>query len=162
MVAVMEVPDEIPIEAEIDLGAEDVGVSEVSVVSAGVSGGVAGGVPGGIVGGVLEEPSVVPPAPPAPVRVGGDVKAPRVVHEVAPIYPLLARNARLTAVIIMEVQVDDTGRVVSVKVLRGDPLFDQAAIESVRQRRYEPLVLSGQPWPFVSTVVMQFNISNRA
>lgn len=136
---------------------ESAGVGAVG----GVSGGVAGGVPGGIVGGVSEEPSEVPPAPPTPLRVGGEVKAPRLVHEVAPIYPPLAKQARLSATIIMEVQVDDAGRVSSVKVLRGDPMFDQAAIDSIRQRRYEPLLLNGRPWSFVATVVVQFTF-NRA
>ena len=90
------------------------------------------------------------------------MKLPRLVHDVAPVYPPLARQAHLSAIIIMEVQVDDTGRVSRVKVLRGHPMFDQAAIDSIRQRRYEPLVLSGQAWPFVATVVMQFNLTNRA
>ena len=134
----------------------------------GVPGGVEGGIPGGVVGGVVGGlPTEIPPPPPpapapaprAPVRVGGQIQAPTVARRVDPTYPELAAKAHIRGVVILEAQVDKEGRVVDVKVLRtAHRLLDDAALEAVRQWRYQPLVLNGIPEPFVLTVVLTFSI----
>lgn len=129
-------------------------------VPEGVAGGVEGGVPGGVLGGIvggLATPA--PPPPPVAVRVGGQIKAPKIVHAVPPVYPDLAAQARLTAVVIAEALVDTTGRVREVKILRGAPLFDEAASEAVKQWRYQPLLLNGVPTEFILTVTVKFNLT---
>jgi protein TonB len=147
-------PVEVPTEIVPDAPGLDIGVE------GGVPGGVEGGVPGGVVGGVVGGL----PAVPAPslaeraVRVGGVVKAPKLVHRVQPEYPGLAVQARLQAMIILEALVNVDGRVHEVKVLRGAALFDEAAIAAVKQWRYQPLLLNGVPTPFILTVTLNFNL----
>ena len=147
--APVEVPDVLPVEeAGIDLGVEG-----------GVPGGVEGGVPGGVVGGVIGGlPQEAPPPPARVVRVGGNIRAPKLVHDVKPVYPDLALQARVTAMVILEAHVGTDGRVHSVRVLRGHPVFDQAAIDAVRQWRYQPLLLNGLPTEFILTVTLNFKL----
>lgn len=148
-VAPVEVPEEVEPEPGIDLGAPG-----------GVPGGVEGGVPGGVIGGIVGGlPTPAPPPPPVrAVRVGGQIKAPKSIHVVPPVYPDLAVQARLAAIIIAEALVDQSGRVREVKILRGAPLFDDAAVEAVKQWRYQPLLLNGVPTEFILTVTVKFNL----
>lgn len=144
-----EVPDAVKPDAGIDLG-----------VDGGVPGGVEGGVPGGVLGGVVG--GIVPATPPPPVaavRVGGQIKAPKMVSQVPPVYPDLAVQARLSAVIILEALVDVHGAVKGVSVLRGAPLFDDAAMAAVKQWRYRPLLLNGVPTEFILTVTVKFSLN---
>jgi TonB family protein len=111
-----------------------------------------GGVKGGVVGGVVGEIE-------APGRAGGRVKAPKLLREVKPLYPEIARQARVEGVVIMEVTIDIHGRVQDVKILRSIPLLDQAAIDAVRQWVYEPTLVNGQPRGAVFTVTVRFSLS---
>jgi len=147
-VAPIAVPERVVPDEGIDLGVEG-----------GVPGGVEGGVPGGILGGVVGGlPTEAPPPPPQIVRVGGKINAPKLVHEVKPVFPELARAARFSGLVILEAQVGVDGRVKSLKVLRSVPIFDDAAVEAVTQWRYQPLLLNGQPTEFIVTITVQFNL----
>jgi len=148
-VAPIEIPPEIKPEEGIDLGVEG-----------GVAGGVEGGVPGGVVGGVVGGLSDTAP-PPKVVRVGGLLTAPKLIKKVEPTFPPLATQARLSGLVILEALVDVRGRVQEVKVLRGAPLFDDAAMEAVKQWRYQPLLLNGQPTAFILTVTLRFNLETK-
>jgi len=145
--APVETPDQLPAEETVDLGVEG-----------GVPGGVEGGVPGGVVGGVIGGLPAEPPPPPRVVRVGGNVRAPKLIHDVKPIYPDLAVQARAQALIVLEAHVGTDGRVHSVQVLRGHPVFDQAAVDAVQQWRYQPLLLNGLPTEFLVTVTLNFRL----
>ena len=152
-VAPIEVPSQIKIEEpSLDL----------SGVQGGVPGGVEGGIPGGVVGGIVGGlPSEAPAPPPTKVvRIGGALVAPKLVRSVRPEYPALAAQARVQAVIILEAQVDTRGFVKNVHVLRGSPLFDDAAVEAVKQWRYQPLLLNGEPTEFILTVTLLFNLQD--
>ena len=148
-IAPIEVPDQItPEAATLDLGIEG-----------GVPGGVEGGVPGGVVGGVVGGLPAAPPPPPAKVvRIGGKVVAPKLVHKVEPVYPALAVQARAQAIMILEAHVGTDGHVKEVTILRGQPLFDEAALAAVKQWRYQPLLLNGVPTEFLLTVTLIFKI----
>lgn len=147
-VAPIEIPPEIKPEEGLDLGVEG-----------GVAGGVEGGVPGGVVGGIVGGlPADAPP--PKAVRVGGLITAPKVVKRVEPVFPPLAAQAHLSGLVILEALVDTRGHVQEVKVLRGAPLFDEAALAAVKQWRYQPLLLNGQPTAFILTVTLRFNLTN--
>ena len=104
--------------------------------SVGVPGGVVGGVPGGslggVVGGLPQAPPPPPPAPTAPVRVGGNIKAPTKVKNISPVYPQIAQSARVQGVVIIEATISPTGKVTDARVLRSIPLLDQAALDAVR------------------------------
>jgi protein TonB len=136
-------------------------------VLGGVEGGIEGGVVGGIVGGLSSAlpppppPPVRPPAKPAPVRIGGQIKAPALVSRVDPVYPAIAQAAHLEGIVILEATVGETGRVESVKVLRSVGPLDAAAVEAVKQWRYSPLRLNDRPTSFVLTVTVQFHLANR-
>ena len=130
-------------------------------VPGGVEGGVPGGVPGGIVGGLpMEVPPPPPPAPRTPVRTGGNIQAPALLHRVEPEYPPVAVKAHLQGLVILEATVDENGRVQSVKVLRSDvPLLDGAAVDAVKQWQYAPLTLNGTHEPFILTVMLSFHLT---
>jgi protein TonB len=148
-VAPIEVPTEIRPEEGLDLGG----------IEGGVAGGVEGGVPGGVVGGVVGGLPDAPPPPPAkPVRVGGDVREPRKIVDVAPVYPQLAMKAGIEGVVIIEATIDPRGRVVNTMVLRGIPVLDEAALEAVRQWVYTPTLLNGVPTPIIMTVTVRFRL----
>ena len=149
-VAPIEVPAEIVMEPTLELGVEG-----------GVAGGVEGGVPGGVVGGIVGGLPTEAPAPaPEAIRIGGRIKAPKQVHYVPPEYPLLAQQARVQGFVILEARVGVDGAVQDVKVLRSVPLLDDAALAAVRQWRYRPLLLNGQPMPFILSVTVSFRFSS--
>src|SRR5688572_20101224 len=145
--APVEVPEEIKPEEGIDLGVEG-----------GVPGGVEGGVPGGVVGGVVGGlPDAPPPA--QAVRVGGQIKEPKQLKRVQPVYPDIAKQARVQGVVILECTISPQGKVTDVKVLRGIPLLDASAIEAVKQWVYSPTLLNGVPVPVIMTVTVNFRLS---
>jgi protein TonB len=151
-VAPIEVPELVQPQESLDLGVE-------GGVPGGVEGGVPGGVVGGIVGGLPDAPPPVAARP--PVRVGGIIRTPKLLNRVTPAYPELARAARTSATLILEATVGADGRVEAVKVLRGQPLFDDAAVEAVKQWRYQPLLLNGVPVPFIVDVTLNFNLVHK-
>jgi protein TonB len=145
--APIDTPDSVKPDEGIDLGVEG-----------GVPGGVEGGVPGGVVGGVVGGLPDAPP-PPAAVRVGGQIKEPKKLKNIAPVYPDIAKQARVQGVVILECTISPQGKVTDVKVLRGIPLLDAAAIEAVKQWVYSPTLLNGVPVPVIMTVTVNFRLS---
>jgi protein TonB len=127
----------------------------------GIAGGVEGGVPGGVVGGVvggLPEAPPPPPPPAAPVRVGGNIKAPVKTKDVRPTYPAIAQSARVQGIVIIEATIGPSGKVTDAKVLRSIPLLDNAALDAVRQWQFTPTLLNGVPVPVIMTVTVQFTL----
>jgi len=104
-------------------------------------------------------PPPPPPPPPAEIRhVGGDIKPPRKIVDVAPVYPPLARAARVEGIVILEAVIAEDGSVRDVRVLRSVQLLDDAAAEAVRQWRFTPTLLNGQPVPVVMTITVAFKL----
>ena len=120
--------------------------------------GVAGGVAGGIIGGFEALPPPPPPVRTAPVRVGGEVSAPKLAYRVEPEYPAIAVNAMMEGTVILEATVDKSGAVKDARVLRSRGILDEPAVRAVEQWRYEPLLLNGQPTPFILTVTVSFSL----
>lgn len=132
-------------------------------VAGGIEGGVPGGIAGGLVGGLPEPPPPPPPLPeaPPPIRIGGKIQSPTLLHRVEPFYPPVAVSARLQGLVILEALVDRDGTVADVKVLRSaGSVLDREALTAVRQWRYAPLVLNGQRLPFVVTVILSFSVES--
>ncbi|HXV63075.1 MAG TPA: energy transducer TonB, partial [Vicinamibacteria bacterium] len=130
----------------------------LDIGGAGVEGGVPEGVIVGIVGGLPQMPSVPPPQ--EPVRVGQGLRSPSKTRHVAPIYPEIAKLARVEGIVILEAIIDPAGNVTHVRVLRSRPLLDESAIDAVKQWKYEPTLLNGVPVPIVMTVTVTFQLSN--
>jgi protein TonB len=99
------------------------------------------------------------PVPSGPVRVGGRIREPTKVKNVVPVYPQIARQARVQGVVILEVTIGPRGTVTDVKLLRGIPLLDHAAIEAVKQWEYTPTLLDGRPVPVIMVVTVNFRLS---
>jgi protein TonB len=110
----------------------------------------------GLVAPPPEVPAPAAPVPPRIPRVGSGIREPKKIAHVAPEYPEIARRARIEGTVILEAVLDATGRVESVRVLRSEPLLDEAAIRAVRQWRYSPTELNGVPVPVLMTITVQF------
>lgn len=135
----------------------------VPVVAAGpgVEGGI-GSVGGALGTGLLNIPAPPSPPPvqaaPRPVRPGGQVKFPTKVRHVPPVYPRIAQDARVSGLVILEATIDVDGSVLDVRIMRSQPLLDQAAIDAVRQWRFTPTLLNGMPVPVLMTVTVNFQL----
>ena len=133
-------------------------------IARGIVGGTSGGVPGGVVGGRLSSVGpVAPPPPPKPVkrdsiRIGGNVQESKLIRKVEPIYPELAKKARVQGKVTLKITVDEEGNVTDVSVIEGHPLLDDAAINAVRQWKYSPTFLNGKPVSVMATVTVLFNL----
>jgi protein TonB len=111
-------------------------------------------------------PAEVPkqPAPPQPppkrerIRVNALQEA-KLLFKPDPVYPELARRARVSGTVILDVQIDEEGNVSDIRVLSGHPLFNTAAVEAVRRWKYSPTVLNGEPVPVVATVTVIFRLN---
>lgn len=151
LVAPVAEPNAIVPEQSLDLG--DPG---------GLPGGVEGGVPGGVVGGVVGGlPDAPPPPPPRrTLRAGVDVREPRKTRDAAPVYPDLAVLSHLQGVVILDCTIDTHGRVSDVRVLRGVPMLNEAAMAAVRQWLYTPTLVNGVPMPVVMNVTVSFRLQD--
>ena len=98
------------------------------------------------------------PAPRAPVRVGGAVIAPTKIHDVSPEYPRMARDAKIQGIVIIQATIGADGRVVDAEVLRPIPFLSQAALDAVRQWRFTPPQLNGEPIAVIMTVTVNFKL----
>lgn len=120
--------------------------------------------PGGVPGGdptALAGVAAASPAPPPPLRTGGDIRPPQKVRHVAPIYPEIARVAHVQGAVVLDCTIGADGAVDDVKILYGPPLLQTAAAEAVRQWRYRPTLLNGVAIPVVMTVTVHFTLDPR-
>ena len=101
---------------------------------------------------------IVAPSPTErrPIRIGGGMRPPTKVHHVSPEYPADARSAGLSGVVILEATIDPEGAVSDVQIVRSVTGLDEAAIAAVRQWRYTPTWLNGEPVPVIMTVTVNF------
>jgi protein TonB len=93
-----------------------------------------------------------------PIRLGGDIKPPVRTVYVAPIYPDLARVARLQGLVVVECTIDPSGRVVDARIITGHPLLQNATLDAVRQWRYTATRLNGVPVAVLMTVTVNFTL----
>ncbi len=134
------------------------------VASAGVLGGV-GGVPGGamggVLGGIISSSSLPPPkvAPPQKVRVSSGVAAGNLVNRIQPQYPAIARTARIQGTVVLEATISKQGTIQNLRALSGPPMLYQSAIDAVRQWRYKPYLLNGEPVEVGTTINVVFTLN---
>jgi protein TonB len=129
----------------------------------GVPGGVAGGSMAGVLGGVIGGAGGGPP-PPKPmqsrIRQGGAVQAALLVNKVQPVYPPLARQTRASGTVRLHAIIAKDGSVQQLEVLSGHPLLVQAALDAVRQWRYRPTLLNGEPVEVDTTIDVIFSLNS--
>jgi protein TonB len=127
-----------------------------------VAGGVLGGLDSGLLGGLGEGPAVAAPPPPpaAPkqtrIKLGGQVVAAKLVAQPQPVYPPLARQARIQGNVVLHAIIDKDGRVGELQVISGHPLLVQSALEAVKNWRYQPTQLNGDPVEVDTTITVSF------
>ena len=132
-------------------------------VSGGVPGGIAGGQVGGALGGMMSgipapALAVTSEGPRKPVRIGGDIKQPRLLSGPPPIYPVLAKQSHVQGVVVIEAIIDERGNVIEEHAVSGHPLLIPAAMKSVSQRKYAPTILDGEPTPVSLRVEVNFQL----
>jgi protein TonB len=129
-------------------------------VSGGVPGGIAGGQLGGVLGGVspAAPPAAVSEGPRKPVRVGGEVKAPRLLYGPPPVYPLLAKQSHIQGIVLIDAIIDERGNVIEERAISGPPLLVPAAMKAVSERKYEPTILDGDAAPVDLRVEVTFRM----
>ena len=147
--------------------------SGVAGVVGGVPGGVAGGTPGGVLGGIIGSvPSAAPPPPPPPpkkeekpvtpqrIKIGGSVQQAKLVRQPHPVYPPLAKQARIQGTVKLSAIISKDGTIQKLEVISGHPLLVPAALEAVKQWVYQPTLLNGEPVEVVTQIDVNFTLSS--
>jgi periplasmic protein TonB len=138
-----------------------------SGVVGGVPGGVVGGIPGGVLGEVLGSTGSAPAAlaktrapMPKRIRVPAQVAEANLIHDVAPQYPPEAGRERIQGTVVLMAEIAKDGTVRNVRVESGLPLLAQAAIDAVKQWRYKPYLLNGEPVEVDCHITINFALSS--
>jgi TonB family protein len=97
-------------------------------------------------------------APQGPLRVGGKIKAPQLLHSVPPQYPNMARQAHVEGDVVVDMVIDASGKVTTMKVVSGPLLLRDAATTALRQWQYQPTLLNEQPVPVEMEVLIKFKM----
>ncbi len=136
----------------------------------GVVGGVPGGIPGGQLGGVIggivsstSTLSAIPkfvPVTPQRVRISQGVTKGLLIHKQEPTYPTLARAARVQGDVVLSAIIDVNGQITNLQLVSGHPMLVPAALDAVKQWRYKPYLLNGQPVEVETTITVIFSLSS--
>lgn len=138
-------------------------------VVGGVPGGVPGGTPGGVIGGIIGAAPVAAPPPPPKVevqkpvtpqriRVGGNVQAAKIISQPRPVYPPLAKQARIQGTVRFTAIIGRDGTIQNLQLISGHPLLVPAAQEAVKQWRYQPTLLNGEPVEVITQIDVNFTL----
>ncbi len=135
-------------------------------VPGGVPGGVVGGVPGGALSETLNSAPNVPvlakspvPAPVKRMRIASRVAEANLIHDVVPQYPPEAGRARIEGTVVLMAVIRTDGSVKDVRIESGLPILAQAAIDAVKQWRYKPYMINGEPVEVDSRITINFALS---
>jgi len=103
-------------------------------------------------------PLVSTQKPKAPIRVGGSIRAPKLLVRVEPIYPPLALQTHMQGVVMIDAVLDEKGNVQDMKIVSGPPLLYQAALNALGRWKYEPTYLNDQPVAVELVVTITFQL----
>lgn len=164
LIAPIAVPQRIADIKEAPIPEADLGGGVPGGVPGGVAGGSMGGVIGGVIGGVSTAVPTAPIAPTAlkptaPIRVGGKVLPPKLILQVQPEYPSIARQVHLQGVVTIDAILDEKGNVEEMRVISGPPLLYDAALKALGKWKYEPTLLNGQPVAVELLVTVTFQLN---
>src|ERR1700676_363760 len=130
-------------------------------VPGGVPGGIPGGSMGGVMGGILGSTNAAIPqvATPQRGRVSSGVSTGLLIKKVTPNYPQLAKQARIQGSVVLQAEISKEGTIQNLQLISGHPMLAPAAIEAVKQWRYKPYLLNGEPVAVETQVVVNFSLS---
>jgi len=130
-------------------------------VPGGVPGGIPGGSAGGVIGGIISSTAVAVPriATPQRVRVSSGVSTGLLIKKVTPNYPALAKQARIQGHVLLQAEISKDGTIQNLQLISGHPMLAPAAIEAVKQWRYKPYLLNGEPVAVETQVDVVFSLS---
>ncbi len=136
-------------------------VASIGGVVGGVPGGVPGGQMGGVIGGIISSTPVAVPkvATPQRVRVSQGVSQGLLIHQVKPQYPPLARQARIQGAVVLQAVIAKDGTIQNLHLVSGHPMLAPAAIEAVKQWRYKPYFLNGEPVEVETQITVNFTLA---
>jgi periplasmic protein TonB len=137
--------------------------SALGGVVGGVPGGIPGGQLGGVIGGIIGSTSTanIPKfEPPKRIRVSQGVTQGLLLHKVEPTYPKIALAARVTGVVLVKAVIGKDGAIKELEVVNGSPLLVPAAMDAVKQWRYRPYLLNGEPVEVETNITVTFQISS--
>jgi periplasmic protein TonB len=135
-------------------------------VVGGVPGGIPGGQVGGVIGGIISSTSslaAVPkfmPTAPQRIRISQGVTKGLLIHRVEPTYPTLAKAARVQGEVVLTAIISTTGEIENLRLVSGHPMLVPDAIAAVKQWRYKPYLLNGQPVEVETTITVIFSLSS--
>jgi protein TonB len=135
---------------------------EAPVIYTNSSSGVDGGT-GSVLGGLIGSGPAAPPPPPKPaapsrIRVGGNVEAASIINKVAPQYPPIAKTAHVSGTIILHAIISKEGSIQELQYVSGPPLLMKAAMDAVKEWRYKPTLLNGEPVEVDTTIDVVFTL----
>jgi protein TonB len=127
----------------------------------GMAGGAPGGILGGMPGGAGTGPkiNVEPPKPKGPTRISGGVMAGQILQKTTPVYPPIARAAHVGGTVVLHAIIGKDGSIQNLSVISGPPMLVGAATDAVRQWRYKPYLLNGDPTEVDTTITVNFNLN---
>ena len=135
-------------------------VMSASGVVGGVPGGVPGGQMGGVIGGIISSAPIVPKvATPQRIRVSQGVTAGMILRRVNPPYPPLARQARIQGPVVLQAEIGKDGSIQNLRLISGHPMLAPAAIEAIKQWKYKPYILNGEPVEVETTITFNFTLN---
>jgi protein TonB len=116
---------------------------------------------GGVIGGIVAAANLPVPkiAAPQRIRVSSGVSQGLLVRKVQPTYPPLARQARIQGVVILQAQISKEGNIENLQLISGHPMLAPAAIDAVKQWKYRPYLLNGEPVEVETQVQVNFTLS---
>lgn len=150
-----KIPDRVVMIKEEEMPPEAMGV--VGGVPGGIPGGQMGGVIGGVIGGIPNAPP--PPERPKPLRVSSGVQEAKKTRNILPLYPPLAKQARIQGTVKLEAMIGKDGTIQNLTVLSGHPLLVQSALDAVSQWRYQPTLLNGEPVEVITYIDVHFRLN---
>jgi periplasmic protein TonB len=163
----LRTPSKIP--QKVQMIHEEEAPPPMPATGAGVIGGI-GGVPGGQIAGVIGSivnstsslaavPKFVPPTPQR-VRISQGVTKGLLIQKIEPAYPPLARAARVQGEVVLSALIDSNGQITNLQLISGHPMLVPAAISAVKQWRYKPYLLNGQPVEVETTITVIFSLQS--
>lgn len=140
----------------IAMGAMESTAPPEALPGAGIAFGQAGSVPGDLIGTLPGMPVVRPAPPKGPVRVSSGVAAGLLLAPIQPVYPAIARAARIQGTVVVQATISKTGAIENLHVVSGPPLLQSAAVEAIRKARYRPFLLNEEPIEVETTIQVVF------